>query len=126
MTLTVTDEDGSTDTDTLEVTVGNVDPTIDSLTGDTEVDQGQQASFTASASDVAGAADPLTYIWDFGDGSDPVSGTDLANVDHMYVAFGSYTVTLTVTDGDGGEDTGHLGYPGQPGRAAGYQRRGRR
>ena len=104
VTLTVTDEDGSTDSDTLEVTVANAAPTINSLTGDTVVDQGHPASFTASASDPAGAADPLTYTWDFGDGSDPVSGVDLRAVDHSYEDFGDYTVTLTVTDGDGGQD----------------------
>jgi len=103
--VAVTDPFGTTVSDELLATVANVAPAIDSLTGDSEAEEGQQCSFTASASDVAGAADPLTYEWDFGDGSDLVSGVDLTDVDHTYSQFGDYTVTLTVTDGDGGADT---------------------
>ena len=102
--LTVTDDDGGADMDAVEATVLNTSPTIDMLTGDAEVGRGQQASFTASASDPTGVADPLTYEWDFGDGSDLVSGVDLTSVDHAYTEFGNFTVTLTVTDGDGGQD----------------------
>jgi hypothetical protein len=40
--------------------------------------------------------DPLTYSWDFGDGSDPVLGQQ---VRHAYAARGKHTVTLTVSDG---------------------------
>ncbi len=37
-----------------------------------------------------------TWLWDFGDGSPPV--TDPINTAHMYTAVGVYTVTLTITD----------------------------
>lgn len=40
--------------------------------------------------------DPLTYVWDFGDGSDPKDGV---KVSHTFDE-GTYTVTLTVSDGD--------------------------
>ncbi len=51
-------------------------------------------NFDASQSgDVNG--DDLTYSWDFGDGS---TGTGV-NVDHSFMEEGSYTVTLTVSDG---------------------------
>jgi hypothetical protein len=40
--------------------------------------------------------DPLTYSWDFGDGSTPALGEQ---VSHAYAARGVYTVTLTVSDG---------------------------
>jgi parallel beta-helix repeat protein len=40
--------------------------------------------------------DPLTFSWDFGDGSDPVAGYQ---VSHAFAARGRYTVTLTVSDG---------------------------
>jgi PKD repeat protein len=39
--------------------------------------------------------DPLTYAWDFGDGS---TGTGV-NPTHVYTAGGTYTVTLIVNDG---------------------------
>jgi glucose/arabinose dehydrogenase len=48
----------------------------------------------------AGSTDPygkpLTYAWDFGDGSAPSTG---ANPSHTYAAAGTYTATLTVSNG---------------------------
>jgi PKD repeat protein len=46
--------------------------------------------------------DPLTYLWQFGDGSAP-SGA--ANPSHTYTADGTYTATLTVDDGNGHPDS---------------------
>jgi outer membrane protein assembly factor BamB/PKD repeat protein len=66
--------------------------------------------FTASATDPG--ADDLSFHWDFGDGKTednlypnpggvfPFSAID--NVEHSYFAQGTFTVTLTVYDGDGG------------------------
>ena len=51
-------------------------------------------SFNATATDTN--ALPLTYTWDFGDGSTIASG---AFVQHGYNIEGDFTVTLTVTDG---------------------------
>jgi glucose/arabinose dehydrogenase len=45
--------------------------------------------------------DPLTYSWNFGDGSPAGSG---ATTSHTYAA-GTYTATLTVKDGRGGQST---------------------
>jgi PKD repeat protein/outer membrane protein assembly factor BamB len=45
---------------------------------------------------------PVTYEWDFGDGSP--NSTERGDVYHHYMAAGTYTVTLTVTD-IGGTDT---------------------
>ncbi len=102
VTLTVVDNDGAQATDTMLVTVNNTDPSIDQLAGDSEVFGGFEASFSALASDPAGVHDPLTYTWDFGDGSDPQTGSDLTEVSHTFTQYGSTTVTLTVTDDDGG------------------------
>lgn len=58
-------------------------------------DEGSALSFSA-----AGSSDPdgdaLTYWWNFGDGSAPVSGM---SVSHVYRDNGSFTDTLTVSDG---------------------------
>lgn len=59
----------------------------------------------AVAFSAAGSSDPdgdaLTYTWDFGDGTAPVSTSSPA-VSHTYLWGGSFTVTLTVSDGNGG------------------------
>ena len=65
--------------------------------------------FMATATDPG--SDDLTFSWDFGDsttqdnfypsvGTFPTEVTD--NVSHWYFSSGTYTVTLTVTDDDGG------------------------
>jgi microbial collagenase len=55
----------------------------------------QQLSFSAEGSnDPEGY--PIGFIWDFGDGSDP-SYSPVET--HAYPSEGTYTVTLTVTDG---------------------------
>ncbi|MFN4246166.1 MAG: PKD domain-containing protein [Flavipsychrobacter sp.] len=51
-------------------------------------------SFTNNS--VAGGSGTTTYLWDFGDGNTSSS----ANPTHTYTAFGNYTVTLLVTNGN--------------------------
>lgn len=51
--------------------------------------------FTNTSSDADG--DSLSYSWDFGDGSAPVT---VENPTHQYAADGTYTVVLTVSDGN--------------------------
>ncbi len=46
--------------------------------------------------------DPLTYSWDFGDGSKPGNGDTPS---HTYENSGAFTVTLTVSDGRGGQNS---------------------
>ncbi|MGH2687530.1 MAG: PKD domain-containing protein, partial [Actinomycetota bacterium] len=54
--------------------------------------------------DAAGSADPdgdpLSYAWDFGDGSAPLAGTSTAS--HVYSVAGAYTIQLSVSDTRGG------------------------
>ena len=88
------------------ITPDNADPVITSLEGDTTGDEGDTFSFTASAADDDG--DDLTYTYDFGDGSPEASGVGLTEVNHVYADEGTYTLTLTVDDGNGATDTGTL------------------
>jgi subtilisin family serine protease len=71
------------------------------------VDAPPVASFTVNSCprgrctfDAAGSLDDggiVSYTWDFGDGSAPVTGSS-ASVAHGFPSRASYTVTLTVTD----------------------------
>jgi hypothetical protein len=98
--LKVTDNGGLTDTATATVTVFNVSPTADAGLDQT-VTAGDMVYFNGNMTD-PGWLDTHTYEWDFnaGDGI----GVDAAGQTptHIYYNVGVYTVTLTVTDDDGG------------------------
>ena len=105
VTLTIDDGDGGVVERSKAVTVNNVNPSLSAITGDSPGNEGSNFRYTAQATDVAGARDPLTYTWTFGDGSPEVSGIDRTNVSHIYRQQGEYTVRLTVTDDDNGTAT---------------------
>ena len=67
------------------------------LSGDSAGTVGQLAAFSA-----AGSSDPdgtiTNYIFDFGDGSQPVDNGNVADITYAYLAANTYTVTLTVRD----------------------------
>lgn len=93
--LTVADDDGASITRTLAVSISNAAP-IAAMNGPFSGDEGTTSiSFDAGASRDPGVNDTLSYVWNFGDGSPPVS-SETAN--HVYAADGTYTVVLTVTD----------------------------
>jgi hypothetical protein len=75
-------------------TVGNHAPVIDAG-GPYSGLEASPINFDASASSDPDG-DPITYSWNFGDGSGLV--TDAAP-QHTYASYGSYAVTLTVSDG---------------------------
>ena len=100
--LTVTDNDGATDTAQQTITVSNP-----------QTNNAPVASFTATPSsgisplnvqfDAGGSSDSdgtiASYAWDFGDGGSATGVT----TGHTFTT-GSYTVTLTVVDNDGASD----------------------
>lgn len=103
VTLTVTDDEGATDSINSSVTIdaGNQAPTADA-NGTYNGTVGVSLGF-----DGTGSSDPdgtiVDYSWNFGDGN---TGTG-SNPSHSYSAEGAYVVTLVVTDdaGDTGLDT---------------------
>ena len=94
VTLTVTDNDGATDSETQQVTVN-------------APNQAPTAAFAPTCSDLScsfnsdASADPDGSItgwhWNFGDGD----SSDERNPSHTYASANTYTVTLTVTDNRG-------------------------
>ncbi|MEW2012577.1 MULTISPECIES: PKD domain-containing protein [Microbacterium] len=95
--LTVTDDDGATNTTQMPITVvANVPPTAQAAWSATGLD----ATFSSSGSgDSDGSI--AGFNWDFGDGKTDTTPSP----SHTYAQAGSYTVVLTVTDDDGATDT---------------------
>jgi serine protease len=97
VTLTVTDGNGLSDSTSDTVSVSEpVGPTADFSSSCS----GLGCSFDASGSS-AGDAAIVSYEWTFGDGNTGSGQT----TSHNYAAGGTYTVTLTVTDGNGLSDS---------------------
>ncbi len=101
VTLTVTDDDGLTNS---TMTTMFIDAVLEAPTADiaSNVNSGTApltVNFDGSnSSDNDGTI--VTYSWAFGDGS---TGTGIST-NHMYTTSGAFTVTLTVTDNDGLSD----------------------
>ncbi len=99
-TLSVTDDDGATGSDTATVTIntqpaGN-QPPVANANGPYSGSAGVAISFSSSgSSDSDGSI--VGFSWSFGDGT----GSSQANPIHTYAAAGSYSVSLTVTDNGG-------------------------
>jgi PKD repeat protein len=96
--LTVTDNDGLTDTATTTATIADVppQPPVADPNGPYSGTVGDPVQFDGS-----GSFDPdgtiVSYLWDFSDGSTGAGQNPI----HIYSTAGTYTVALTVTDNDG-------------------------
>jgi len=112
ITVVVTDAAGATGSDTMKVTVVNVPPAITSFTvAPTPAALGTVVNAFATFTD-PGILDTHTATLRWGDGTGAqdatVGGTNTDGTvsgSHLYATPGVYTVTLTVTDKDDGEDS---------------------
>jgi hypothetical protein len=112
-TLTVTDTRGAIGTATASVTIANVNPSVNAG-ADLTTNPGVTVSVQATFSDPGGDDDaPWSYSVDWGDGSAATTGAT-ANLgapitaSHAYQGIGPRTVTVSVTDKDGGTGTDQL------------------
>lgn len=111
VTLTVTDQDGGVGSDVRVLTVNNVAPTITSISSSSAgfggAAQGQDVNVSAAFVD-PGLLDTHSAVIDWGDGTvtaatiAETAGLGTAVGSHAYAQAGFYTVTVTVTDDDGG------------------------
>ncbi len=103
VSLTVTDSDGLTSTDTVIIVVSDG---VENLAPEAVISATPQSgnaplevSFTGSGS--TDDVEIISYDWDFGDGNNSTE----ADPSHTYSEAGNYIAELTVTDGEGLTDT---------------------
>lgn len=105
----VGDPYGATDTASVDVTVNNVAPVLSGFSGDM-IDENQTATVSGDIVDL-GVLDSFTVTIDWDDGSAPSivslpAGTTTFSRSHQYLdGTGSFTVSLTIEDKDGGSDS---------------------
>ncbi len=99
--ITVVDLDGESDFAVTKIKIENVnDPPVAFPINVEQRDENLTVILHTTEAEDDDEGDVHTYIWDFGDGSDPMSGIDLRDVTHTFLAGGAYTVTLKVYDGE--------------------------
>jgi PKD repeat protein len=108
ITVTVTDDDGGSASDSsADVVVNNIAPVVGVITVDSDlVPVGAEITASASFTDT-GTQDTHDAAWDWGDGSSSGtvtqgSGSGSVENTHTYTDAGVYTIELTVTDDDTG------------------------
>jgi hypothetical protein len=105
VTLKVCDSDDQCATDGAVVNIVNVEPTISAFTNNGPIAEGGSATVQVTATDPAGALDPLSYEFDCeGDGTYAAAQSG-ASTSCAFGDNGSFTVGVRVSDGDGGSTT---------------------
>ena len=114
--VTVTDDDGGAGHDELVVTVTNEAPAVDPVVAPLEPQRvGTQVTVSAPFRDT-GVADVHKATVDWGDGSrgaatvTETGGAGEVRGSHAYTVPGTYKVTVTVDDGDGGSTASTFQY----------------
>ncbi|WKZ31562.1 MAG: PKD domain-containing protein [Candidatus Dojkabacteria bacterium] len=105
ITLTVTDNEGATDTQTANINVTaipNVPPTA-SFTINTTTGNAPLAVTVNGTGSTDSDGSISSYSWNWGDGTSNSSGVTPAA--HTYTSGGRFLITLTVTDNDSDTDT---------------------
>jgi hypothetical protein len=111
----VTDPGGLSAVATATVNVNNAAPVVSTpLVNPEPSTEGSLVSVSASFTDPYPLDTPFTCTVDFGDGSGlqagTVSGTTCNAPAHAYTTYGAYTVTVYVTDKDGGTGSASVGH----------------
>ncbi|QDT49187.1 PKD domain protein [Symmachiella dynata] len=110
VTVSVVDNENSGSQQQLNVTVQNVAPQITSLTTKPDaVEEGSPLVLDGTFNDV-GSRDTHTATINWGDGtsSSVAAGGGLFSGEHTYVDSGVYTISVTLTDDDGGSSTSQI------------------
>jgi N-acetylneuraminic acid mutarotase len=106
--VTITDNQGAAQTATTTVTVANVAPTVQPITGIPASVKVNTAITPSATFTDPGTLDTHTAVWNWGDGTTSAgtvtetNGSGSVTKSHTYTTPGVYTVTLTVADADGG------------------------
>jgi len=105
VTLTVNASDGRVSTDTLAATIDNVAPEVAPIDGPAEFLRGNTATFSSSFTD-PGTADTHSTEWTVTDSLGAVVATGTGTtLDFSTDDAGTFDITFTVTDDDGGVGT---------------------
>jgi endonuclease G len=107
VSVTATDGGGATGSDSKSISVSNIEPVISATTGPvTQLAVGTPATVSVTYSD-AGAADTHTATFTWGDGStsNVSCGAGTCTASRIYAAAGVYSVSVVVSDDDGGTAT---------------------
>jgi len=102
-TLTVTDDEGATDSESFDVVISKANSPPENLdvSGPSSGNKNTDYTYTARATD-SDIDDMLRYIFEWGDGttttSEVVASGELVTITHNWSSYGAYEVEVTVED----------------------------